>query len=109
MPRFHSRSDITAQNAQRRASELASLLPLWPHELADETVAGLQKRLAILRRALRAERCRGLAGHWTYDLARHSALLRCYRREVAALAVLSATVKATQISLPARENRSAKG
>jgi hypothetical protein len=39
--------------------------------------------LARLRKALRAERRRGLAGHWTYDLARHVELLRVYRLELA--------------------------
>lgn len=66
--------------------ELARLLPLWPHEMADLSIAGREKRLALLRRALRAERRRGQAGHWTYDLARHAALLRCYRREADSLA-----------------------
>ena len=35
--------------------------------------------LAVLRRALRAERNRGLTGHWTYDLSRHAQLLAIYR------------------------------
>ena len=35
--------------------------------------------LKELERALRAERAR--AGHWTYDLARHIALLVAYRAE----------------------------
>jgi hypothetical protein len=38
----------------------------------------------MLRRALRAERRRGIAGHWTYDLARHVELLRVYRLELVA-------------------------
>jgi hypothetical protein len=42
--------------------------------------------LARLRQALRAERRRGLSGHWTYDLARHVELLRVYREELAAVA-----------------------
>ena len=61
---------------------LAQLLPLWPHELNDMTPSGRERRIALLRKALRAERRRGLAGHWTYDLGRHSALLHCYKREV---------------------------
>lgn len=77
-------SQKTAQPDPRMATHLASLarlLPLWPHELADLTAAGREKRLGLLRKALRAERRRGLAGHWTYDLGRHSALLQCYKRE----------------------------
>ncbi len=61
-------------------TELAAILPLWPHELADESPRGHRLVLAKLRRALRAERRRGIAGHWTYDLARHVELLRLYRK-----------------------------
>jgi hypothetical protein len=72
------------QRLDRRAA-LGRLLPLWPHELADESPQGRLRVVARLRRALRAERRRGLAGHWTYDLARHVELLRLYRAEAAAL------------------------
>jgi hypothetical protein len=37
-----------------------------------------------LRRALRAERQRGIGGHWSYDLARHAQLLHAYRAEAKA-------------------------
>jgi hypothetical protein len=67
-----------------RARDLPRLLPLWPHELTPATNADHALLLARLRRALRAERQRGLAGHWTYDLARHAQLLRAYRAEVVA-------------------------
>ena len=67
---------------------LARLLPLWPHELSDLSPAGRRRRIALLRRALRQERQRGLAGHWTYDLGRHSGLLACYRTELAAFEAL---------------------
>jgi hypothetical protein len=59
------------------------VVPLWPGELDDESPEGRRRILAKLRRALRAERRRGLGGHWTYDLARHVALLRVYRLELA--------------------------
>ena len=68
-----------------RARDLAGLLPLWPSELADDTPAGRNRVVQKLRRALREERRRGLAGHWAYDLARHAALLRAYQHEVARL------------------------
>ena len=79
--------DLNASEADAgyvRARDLPRLLPLWPHELAATTNADRARLLARLRRALRAERQRGLAGHWTYDLARHAQLLRAYRAEVAA-------------------------
>jgi hypothetical protein len=66
----------------------ANLLPLWPHEFNDPSLPGRRRRIELLRRALRAERQRGLAGHWTYDLARHWGLLRWYRLEVSEYAAL---------------------
>jgi hypothetical protein len=69
-----------------RSTALGRVLPLWPHELEDES-AGARKRVVdCLRHALRAERRRGVAGNWTYDLARHVELLRLYTTEMAALA-----------------------
>jgi hypothetical protein len=67
-----------------RRTELPRILPLWPHELADESPEGRRRVLGQLRAALRVERRRGIAGHWTYDLARHVELLRVYRCELAA-------------------------
>ena len=74
----------TNRRGYDRHTELPRILPLWPHELADESPPGRRKILAKLARALRAERRRGIAGHWTYDLARHVELLRVYRLELAA-------------------------
>ncbi|MEW5963394.1 MAG: hypothetical protein AB1749_07500 [Pseudomonadota bacterium] len=64
-----------------RDAALASVLPVWPHEIADTSRAGRLALLARLRLALREERRRGRAGHWSYDLARHAALLAAYRAE----------------------------
>ncbi|NJO34736.1 MAG: hypothetical protein HC869_18055 [Rhodospirillales bacterium] len=64
--------------------ELPRVLPLWPHELDDESFEGRRSIVYKLRRALRAERQRGIAGHWTYDLARHVELVRIYRLELSA-------------------------
>lgn len=69
--------------AKVRSLALQRLLPLWPHEIADRSPEGRRKLIASLRRALREERRHGLCGHWAYDLARHSALLRLYRAELA--------------------------
>ena len=71
-----------AQRPYDRRRELPRILPLWPHELDDESPQARRAILAKLRRALRAERRRGVAGHWTYDLARHVELLRVYRQEL---------------------------
>ncbi len=75
-----------------RARDLPKLLPLWEWELATPTAAEHASLIARLRRALRAERRRGLAGHWTYDLARHAQLLRAYRAEAAACLTASAAL-----------------
>ena len=68
-----------------RRAAVPKVLAVWPHELADESLSGRLTILAKLRRALRHERRRGIAGHWCYDLARHSELLRVYREELAAV------------------------
>jgi hypothetical protein len=60
-------------------------LPVWPHKLEDETLAGRERLLTRLLSALRAERRRGISGHWTSDLGRHVELLRIYRAELAAV------------------------
>jgi hypothetical protein len=69
----------------QQREELARLLPLWPKELEDLSIAGRRHIIHTLDRALRAERRRGRAGHWAYDLSRHAALLATWRLECAAL------------------------
>ena len=71
--------------AYSRARDLPKLIALWPHELDDQSQEGMFRVLAKLRRALRAERRRGLAGHWSYDLNRHLGLLSAYKGELAGL------------------------
>ncbi len=68
-----------------RARDLPPLIALWPHEMTDRSEAGRQRLIAKLKRALREERRRGIAGHWTYSLARHAGLLRAYRHELGML------------------------
>jgi hypothetical protein len=55
-----------------------------PSEIADRSFYGRAVLISKLTRFLEAERQRGLAGHWTYELARHRALLAIYRHEKAA-------------------------
>jgi hypothetical protein len=80
---------VTAETAgaaaYRRAIHLPRLLPLMPKEIADESPAARRAILARLARALRQERRRGRAGHWTYDLNRHIALRQAYLAERALL------------------------
>jgi len=73
------------QNTHHRDQTLASVLPLWPGDLSDTSYAGRVRVLAQLQRALRKERQRGRSGHWSYNLARHRALLDTYRGEADAI------------------------
>lgn len=74
-----------------RARDLARVLPLWPEEIADDSLPARTRLVARLARALRETRRRGRAGDWTYDLGRHAELLRCYRFEAADLAAARRT------------------
>jgi hypothetical protein len=71
-----------------RVKQLTKLVGLWPHELQDCTEDGTLHVIALLRKALRGERQRGHAGHWTYDLNRHVALVEALREERARLQIL---------------------
>lgn len=65
-----------------RARDLPRLIALWPRELCDQTPEGSLLILSKLRRALRAERRRALAGHWSYELNRHLGLTTAYKAEL---------------------------
>ena len=60
--------------AYDRTRDLPRLVPVWPAEVADGSVAGAEALIARVVRALRAERRRGLAREWSYDLGRHRSL-----------------------------------
>lgn len=70
-------------------ARLSILLPVAETDLADLSAEGRRTIVRRLERALRAERRRGRAGHWTYDLNRHLALKRALEAERAALARLT--------------------
>jgi hypothetical protein len=69
--------------AHFRTRDLPKLIALWPREIENQSKEGVLHILAKLRRALRAERTRGLAGHWAYDLNRHLGLLSAFKAELA--------------------------
>ncbi len=75
--------------AYDRKRHLPRILPIGPQEIADESDAARRKIVARLAKALRAERIRGRAGHWTYDLNRHIALRQAYAAERRQLASVS--------------------
>lgn len=59
-----------------RARHLPRLARATPQEIASGDPAVARIILGRLLRALRAERRRGRAGHWSYDLNRHIALMQ---------------------------------
>ena len=67
-----------------RERDLPGLLPVWPREIRDMTPEKHHRLIQRLKRALREERRRGIAGSWTYDLARHARLFRALQAEMAA-------------------------
>jgi hypothetical protein len=79
------RATAPGDPAYERQRHLPRLVPIGPDELADATPRGRRRVLFRLARALRGERARGRAGHWTYDLDRHLGLIEAYRAERAAL------------------------
>ena len=74
-----------------RRSELGRLFPMWPAELMDCSLSGRRRIVQVLARALREERRRCRAGHWTYDLTRHAALSRHLKWERGELERLQTT------------------
>lgn len=79
-----------ASEGYDRARHLPRLIPVGPDDIADDSPAGRRAILSRLARALRAERTRGRAGHWTYDLNRHLGLKQAYAAERARLLADSA-------------------
>jgi hypothetical protein len=86
--RMHERARAVAESGYRRGKDLAGLLKLWPHEVERLGPADQAMIVRRILRALRAERRRGQAGHWTYDLTRHKRLVEAYNAEHALLAGL---------------------
>jgi len=74
--------------AWERERMLPRLIAVSPEDLADgsrETGRTILRRLLL---ALRGERRRGRAGHWSYDLDRHIGLVQAVAAERARLAGL---------------------
>jgi len=78
-----------AENYERRR-DVPKLTRLDLANVATETVEEAQAIIALLWRALRAERNRARSGHWTYDLNRHIALRHAYVAETQRLALIKA-------------------
>ncbi|MEJ1157975.1 DUF6477 family protein [Prosthecomicrobium sp. N25] len=65
----------------RREVMLPRLIPIDPGLIASKEADARDRVIRMLARALRGERARGRAGHWTYSLDRHIGLLQAFRAE----------------------------
>jgi hypothetical protein len=90
----------TARKPYNRLEQLPRLIGLWPHELEDCSETASERIVALLRKALRGERQRGIGGHWTYDVNRHMALSEALREENERLRIVKGL--ATAGALPSR-------
>jgi hypothetical protein len=69
-------------------SDALRCLPIWPKDLADRSREGRRKLIAIIEREMRKERRLGLAGHRSYDVARHAKLTQLLKEERRLLGML---------------------
>jgi hypothetical protein len=76
----------TGREAYERSRMLVRLLPVGPDEIAGSEPETTRRIILKLARALRIERARGRAGHWTYDLNRHLGLTQALKAEQERLA-----------------------
>jgi hypothetical protein len=74
------------RESYERSRMLVRLLPVGPDEIAGAEPETTRRIVLTLARALRAERARGRAGHWTYDLNRHVGLMQALKAEQERLA-----------------------
>jgi hypothetical protein len=72
--------------AYDRGRILPRVLPIGPDELAGAEPETTRRIVLKLASALRTERARGRAGHWTYDLNRHVGLMQALKAEQERLA-----------------------
>ena len=69
-----------------RGRMLPRLLPVGPDDISGREPETTRRIVLKLARALRTERARGRAGHWTYDLNRHIGLAQAMKAEQERLA-----------------------
>lgn len=110
--RAHACVPQRRHRAYERTRDLPALLPVWPDEIANMTPEKHHRLIQRIRRALREERRRGLAGAWSYDLARHAGLYRALQEEIAAtpppLSSWAAAIFRNEHSDPVRPAKAAR-
>jgi hypothetical protein len=74
------------RESYERSRMLVRLLPVGPDEITGAEPETTRRIVLKLAGALRAERARGRAGHWTYDLNRHMGLMQALKAEQGRLA-----------------------
>lgn len=75
------RTTAAGAEAYVRERHLPRLIAIEPADLPAADIETQARLVARLANALRAERVRGRAGHWTYDLNRHFALKQAHTAE----------------------------
>lgn len=78
-------ADRTSRAPRMTRTQISRLVPMSDAERGDLSPPGRRAVIGRLVRALRAERRRGISGHWTYDLNRHLALKQALASERAGL------------------------
>jgi hypothetical protein len=68
---------------------LGGIIPGGGVDVDRYTAPSSRRLLVRLRKALREERRRGQAGHWSYDLNRHIALAEAHKTELSRLEALT--------------------
>ncbi len=66
------------QNTHRILETLQDLIPLWPEQIDLSKPDATTNLLKRIRQALKAEHVRAINGHWAYNFARHTQLLRAF-------------------------------
>lgn len=99
------RNIMAGAHAYDRIRHLPRLVHLLPDEIEALGKAGSTTIVQRLSRALRAERLRGRAGHWTYDLNRHIALHQALLAERARLRSAAPKQKGAPTGAPASQMR----
>lgn len=112
-PRARIRSHFTGERPwirpYDRRRDLPRLVPLLETDIGAASLEAHVRLVGLLRKALRLERQRARSRHWTYDPARHAALVKACRLEIAALRARSSAATRDAVNAPAaRADRAGK-
>lgn len=100
IPSSPARAGGFATTPQMSARDVTALLAVWPGDAEEIAQLSPSKLHARLCGALRAERQRGLRGHWAYDPHRHRNLARAVRQLGAGSTGQPGVTSAPRVSRP---------